>query len=175
MRPWSFRDKRDRVRQLRIFCEVVRAGTISGASERLGLTQPAVSLQVRDLEHEHGAILLERRSTGIGVTPAGRQLFALVEPLVQGVDGIFEDLPQSLGGPLAGGDSPPFVKRRTSHPAHAHAAFASARRSGLNRVWLSSMAQATPSNRSPTLRSARAWPCPRARRARYLARLTGSR
>ena len=103
MRPRLFRDKRDRVRQLRIFCEVVRAGSISGASERLGLTQPAVSLQVRDLEHDLGATLLERRSTGVQATPAGRQLFALTEPLVQGVDGIFENLPHSLEQAHAGG------------------------------------------------------------------------
>lgn len=48
------------------------------------------------------------------------------------------------------------VKRRTSRATHAHAAFASDQRLGLNKVWVSSMAQATRDSRSPTLRRARA-------------------
>ena len=86
-RPFS--DKHDRVRQLRIYCEVIHAGSIAGASEDLELTPPAVSLQVRELEHELGALLLERRSTGVVPTPAGKQLYAMAAPLVQDVDAVF--------------------------------------------------------------------------------------
>ena len=96
MTPRSFHSRRDRIRQLRIFSEVVRAGSISKASEFLELTQPAVSLQVRELEHELGAILLERRSTGVSVTPAGQHLLTLTEPMMQGMDKIFHHLSQSL-------------------------------------------------------------------------------
>ena len=88
--------KRDRVRQLRIFCEAVRAGGVTAAAERLGLTQPAVSMQVRELELELGAELLERARAGVAVTPAGERLHALAEPLVRGVDALFGDFAGSL-------------------------------------------------------------------------------
>ena len=129
MRQRRIRDKRDRVRQLRIFCEVVRAGSISGAAERLALTQPAVSIQVRELEHMVGAILFERDSRGALPTTAGERLHALAAPLVEGVDTLFDDVHRSLGAVHAGqvrlatsnaGASfvlPPYVKRfREHHP-----------------------------------------------------------
>ena len=89
-------NKRDRVRGLRIFCEAVRAGGVTAAAERLGLTQPAVSLSVRELELELGAELLERGRAGVAVTPAGERLHALAEPLVRGVDALFADFAGSL-------------------------------------------------------------------------------
>ena len=88
--------KRDRVRQLRIFCEAMRLGSVTAAAERLGLTQPAVSLQVRELELELGAELFERTRAGVAVTPAGEWLHALAEPLVCGVDAVFGDFAGSL-------------------------------------------------------------------------------
>ena len=91
------RSKRDRVRQLRVFCEAVRLGSLTAAAERLGLTQPAVSLQVRELEHELGAELLERGRAGAAVTPAGERLHALAAPLVRGVDALFGDFAGTLG------------------------------------------------------------------------------
>ena len=90
------RDKRDRLRQLRAFCETVRRGSVSRAAEHLGVTQPAVSLQVRDLEHELGATLFARGATGISPTPAGERLHRMVEPLVRKADSLFEDVHRHL-------------------------------------------------------------------------------
>jgi DNA-binding MarR family transcriptional regulator len=42
--------RNDRLRQLRAFCFTAEAGSISRAAERLGLTQPSVSLQIQALE-----------------------------------------------------------------------------------------------------------------------------
>ena len=84
--------KRDRVRQLRAFCETVRLGSVTAAAEHLGLTQPAVSLSVRELELELGAELFERGRAGVAVTLAGERLHALAEPLVRGVDAVFRGL-----------------------------------------------------------------------------------
>lgn len=92
----GIRNKRDRVRQLRIFCEAARLGNLTRAAARLGLTQPAVSLQVRELEHELGAVLLERTAAGVTPTEAGERLHALAEPLVAGVDALFGDLRRGL-------------------------------------------------------------------------------
>ena len=85
------RDKRDRVRQLRVFCEVARTGSITRAAERLELTQPAVSMRVRELEHELDAVLLERGLAGVTPSAAGERLYALAEPLVRGLDELFAD------------------------------------------------------------------------------------
>ena len=121
------RDKRDRVRQLRVFCEVVRASSLSEAAERLGLTQPAVSIQVRELELGLGAVLFDRDPTGVVPTPAGEQLYALAAPLVRGVDTLFNDVQRTLDAVHAGqvrlatsnaGASfvlPPYVKRFREH------------------------------------------------------------
>ena len=90
------RDKRDRFRQLRAFCETVRHESISRAAEGLGLTQPAVSIHLRELEYELEAVLLDRDSRGASPTPAGDRLYALAAPLVQGVDDLFNDFQRSL-------------------------------------------------------------------------------
>src|SRR3989441_11726387 len=47
-------------RQLAAFCAVVERRSFSQAAERLGVTQPAVSLQVRSLEKRLGTRLLDR-------------------------------------------------------------------------------------------------------------------
>lgn len=83
------RDKRDRIRQLRVFCEVARLSSVTRAAERLDLTQPAVSIQVRELERELEAVLLERDAMGVTLSAAGECLYALAAPLVRGVDGLY--------------------------------------------------------------------------------------
>src|SRR5919198_1537403 len=47
-------------RQLAAFCAVVERKSFSQAAVRLGVTQPAVSLQIRTLEKRLGAQLLDR-------------------------------------------------------------------------------------------------------------------
>lgn len=90
------RDKRDRLRQLRAFCETVQRESLTRAAEHIGITQPAVSLHVRDLEHELGAELLERTATGVVPTPAGEQFHALAEPLVRAADSLLGDFVRHL-------------------------------------------------------------------------------
>ena len=61
---------------LRAFGEVVAAGGFSAAAARLNLTQPAVSLQVRQLEQRLGVELIERVGRRATPTAAGRELLA---------------------------------------------------------------------------------------------------
>ncbi|MEM6162285.1 LysR family transcriptional regulator [Erwinia sp. P6884] len=56
---------------LNTFRLVISRGSFSGAAEALGLSQPAVSLQIRQLEQALQARLIERTSRGIKPTPAG--------------------------------------------------------------------------------------------------------
>ena len=77
--------RRDRLKQLQAFCEAARKGSISGAAKAVGLSQPAVSLQVRALEEEFGVVLFERRGPRIALTPVGERLYESAMPVVQGV------------------------------------------------------------------------------------------
>jgi DNA-binding transcriptional LysR family regulator len=57
-------------RQLAAFCAVVELKSFSQAAERLGVTQPAVSLQVRSLEKRLGRKLLDRSGRRVEPTAA---------------------------------------------------------------------------------------------------------
>jgi len=60
--------------QLRALLEVVEQGSFSAAARRLNLTQPAVSLQIRELERRFGVRLIERLGKRAHATVPGREL-----------------------------------------------------------------------------------------------------
>lgn len=61
------------LRHLRYFVAVAEAGSLSVAAERtLHTSQPSLSRQIRDLEHDIGVPLLTRSARGVALTPAGR-------------------------------------------------------------------------------------------------------
>ena len=81
-------------RQLAAFCVVVERRSFSRAAEHLGVTQPAVSLQIRALETRLGTRLLDRSGRRVEPTEAGLRLYrgaqrllALEEQLVAEVGG----------------------------------------------------------------------------------------
>jgi len=80
--------KNNRLKQMRAFCQVVRSGSITVAAQKLFLSQPSITLQIQALERELKATLFERRGPTLKLTPDGEALYALAEPLVQGVDGL---------------------------------------------------------------------------------------
>ncbi len=59
---------------LRYFHEVAVSGSIRQAAERVHVAASALSRQISKLEHEFDAPLIERRTTGVVLTPAGRLL-----------------------------------------------------------------------------------------------------
>ena len=61
------------LRQLRYFEAVVKHGSFSRAAESVHVSQPALSLQIRELEATVGAPLFERESRGVLLTPFGRE------------------------------------------------------------------------------------------------------
>ena len=114
--------------RLRGFVETAREKSFTRAAEKLFLTQPAVSLQVKALEDELGEDLFERRGKQILLTEAGRLLFARAEAILEMADRIRQDMAdvgQLRTGRLSIGTSdtncayvlPPAVKAfRQAHP-----------------------------------------------------------
>ena len=60
-----------------------RDGTFGAAAARLGITQPAVSIQVRELEQGYGLVLFERRGGDVALSAAGTGLFELTSQMFQ--------------------------------------------------------------------------------------------
>lgn len=60
--------------RLRSLLAVARKGSVTAAAAEVGLTQPAVSRQLDELEAEYGAVLFERRGRNLVPTGAGRTL-----------------------------------------------------------------------------------------------------
>lgn len=69
--------------QLQALREVVGLGSFSAAAEKLRLTQPAVSLQIRELEKRLGVQLIERMGKRAYATAAGEELIAHAKRLAQ--------------------------------------------------------------------------------------------
>lgn len=114
--------------RLRGFVETAREKSFTRAAEKLFLTQPAVSLQVKALEDEFGEDLFERHGKQILLTEAGRLLFARAEAILEMAEQIRQDMAdigQLHTGRLSIGTSdtncayvlPPAVKAfRQAHP-----------------------------------------------------------
>jgi DNA-binding transcriptional LysR family regulator len=89
-------------RQLRAFCEVVERKSFSQAAERLGVTQPAVSLQVRALEKRIGTQLLDRSGRRVEPTEAGQRLYQGAQRLLALEEEIVNELADDATGELDG-------------------------------------------------------------------------
>ena len=89
-------------RQLRAFCEVVERKSFSQAAERLGVTQPAVSLQVRALEKRIGTQLLDRSGRRVEPTEAGLRLYQGAQRLLALEEEIVNELADDATGELDG-------------------------------------------------------------------------
>lgn len=74
-----------RLRQLEYFLAVWESGSFSAAAARLYVSQPSLSQQMRLLEKELGAQLLERGRHGLALTPAGRAFLPHAERVLRAV------------------------------------------------------------------------------------------
>ena len=94
--------------QLRFFHTVARLGSFSRAAQALSVSQPAVSIQVRELERSLGSSLLHRSRRGVQLTDTGttvfdytQRIFGLADEMQQAV----EDIRGLKGGRLTIGSS----------------------------------------------------------------------
>src|SRR5438105_13425282 len=89
-------------RQLAAFCAVVERKSFSQAAERLGVTQPAVSLQIRSLEQRLGRQLVDRSGRRVEPTEAGRRLYRSAQRLLALEEQLLEELGEEADGELSG-------------------------------------------------------------------------
>src|SRR5262245_8500901 len=95
-------------RQLAAFCEVVERRSFSEAAARLGVTQPAVSQQVRALEQRLGTQLLDRSGRRVEPTEAGLRLYRGAQRMLALEEQLLDELAEPdapLRGTLAIGAS----------------------------------------------------------------------
>jgi DNA-binding transcriptional LysR family regulator len=89
-------------RQLAAFVAVVERKSFSRAAEQLGLTQPAVSLQIRSLEKRFGRQLLDRSGRRVEPTEAGVRLYRRAQRLLALEEQLVEEVVADQEGELAG-------------------------------------------------------------------------
>src|SRR5262245_44020272 len=89
-------------RQLAAFCAVVERRSFSQAADRLGVTQPAVSLQIRGLEKRLGTQLLDRSGRRVEPTEAGWRLYRVAQRMLALEEQLVVEVAASGEGELAG-------------------------------------------------------------------------
>ncbi|MBY4953220.1 MULTISPECIES: LysR family transcriptional regulator [Pantoea] len=90
-----------KLHQLRAFVAVARQGSIRAASRLSGLSQPALTKAIQELELALGARLFERRQQGVTLTDIGDNFFKHASLVLEELRVAQEDIQQRLG--LAGG------------------------------------------------------------------------
>src|SRR5436309_2688538 len=133
-------------RQLAAFCEVVERRSFSEAAARLGVTQPAVSQQVRALEQRVGTQLLDRSGRRVEATEAGLRLYRgagvrqMIEDELRRAGNRLRDLEaplvlglqESVRSAVQAGFGVGFISRRAVETALAAGTLAEARVRGLD-------------------------------------------
>jgi aminoethylphosphonate catabolism LysR family transcriptional regulator len=87
--------------QLRAFHAVATEGGFTRAARRLGISQPAVTVQVRAIERAHGLRLFDRRSGAVELTDFGRELLSRTRRVFALLDEV-DDMLQSAGALVRG-------------------------------------------------------------------------
>lgn len=98
------------IRQLRYFCAIAEEGNISKAAERLHISQPPLSLQLKLLEGELGVKLIERNTRHLRLTQVGRTFYQRASQILEMLGTTAEEIRNmahgihgvlSLGSPAA--------------------------------------------------------------------------
>ena len=79
------------LQQLQYFVAVAEEQHVTGAAERLHISQPPLSRQIQALEDELGQPLFERRGRGIVLTEFGRYFAAKATAILEHVDRVLAD------------------------------------------------------------------------------------
>ncbi len=86
------------IRQMKVFQEVANQQSFTRASKALFLTQPAVSMQIKQLENVVGMPLFEKQGREITLTDAGDEICLLSHAILQHIEETQQNLEQLAGG-----------------------------------------------------------------------------
>lgn len=92
-----------RFRQLQAFHAIVEVGTVTGAAEALGISQPGISNLLAELERQTGLKLFERLHGRLVPTPEAELMYREVDTVVRGLDHVTQtvvDLQNKQAGQL---------------------------------------------------------------------------
>jgi DNA-binding transcriptional LysR family regulator len=78
----------DKLVSIKVFLQVVRAGSFIKAAEQLGLSQTSASRMVRELEETVGVRLLNRSTRSLSLTDVGDRLFTLYGQVIDDIEGM---------------------------------------------------------------------------------------
>ncbi len=87
--------------QLRGFVAVAEMAHLTRAADRLHVSQPALSAQIKAVEDELGVVLFERTSSGMALSPAGRKLLPYAQAVLGAAQGL-RNAAHAIHGELAG-------------------------------------------------------------------------
>lgn len=85
------------IRQLRALAAVAERGSVTAASNQLGLTQPAVTQQLRLLQEQADLQLIQRTGDGMLLTDAGREVLELTKRTEAAIKACQESLDMMMG------------------------------------------------------------------------------
>lgn len=116
------------IRQMRAFLAVAATGSFTRAADQLALSQPALTVQIRNLEQALALRVFDRNTRSVALTRAGRDLLPVLDRLVRELDSVVSEsrAQASLGRgvvrlavlpSIASGILPEVIARfRGSHP-----------------------------------------------------------
>ena len=79
-----------RIEQLEYFAEAAKYHSISIAADKLFVSQPAVSIAIKNLENELGCILFERSKNGLVLTKIGHKVLKKCETILKEEKSIYQ-------------------------------------------------------------------------------------
>lgn len=100
------------IRHLRYFIAVAQESNFSRAAEKLHISQPPLSQQIRQLEEDLGVLLIERGSRPVNLTEAGKYFFEQAQGIVEHFDQ-FLDKTKKMGKGEEGSLTVAFVSSST--------------------------------------------------------------
>ena len=75
-----------KLQQIQYFCAACRYGNITRAAGELHVSQPSISMAIRDLEKEFGLLLIQRNNKGFAMTKEGMYFYEKAEILLEQAD-----------------------------------------------------------------------------------------
>ncbi|WP_026693408.1 LysR family transcriptional regulator [Peribacillus kribbensis] len=111
------------IRQLRYYITIIEEKQITKAARHLHIAQPALSLQLRQLEEELGVTLIVREGKQWQITEAGKALYSRAKTMLQDVDSIkkeISEIKEGISGTVCIGTSTICVSHLAEHLTNFH-------------------------------------------------------